>query len=167
MSKDNLGPCLRTTRQPAQYNLLPLLSQAIHTNQADQYFPSRTPIVFSTRAEECEDRLPVGLGDTLQLVLLLDGVRVAAALGGVDQLLSQALSDRLDVAERGLAGTGGQEGNGLVDTAEGRDINGLSSDGTGRTDSGGVLTGAAVDNGVDSDLDGVLVGHQVDLESDC
>lgn len=32
--------------------------------------------------------LPVGLGNTLQLVLLLDGVGVAAALGGVDELLS-------------------------------------------------------------------------------
>jgi hypothetical protein len=32
--------------------------------------------------------LPVRLGNTLQLVLLLDGVGVAAALGGVDELLS-------------------------------------------------------------------------------
>lgn len=123
--------------------------------------------LFSTRAEECEHHLPVGLGNTLELVLLLDGVRVAAALGGVNQLLSQALSNRLDVAERGLAGTGGQEGNSLVDAAEGRDIDGLSSDGTGRADSGGVLTGTAVDNGIDGDLDGVLVGHQVDLFSNC
>jgi hypothetical protein len=32
--------------------------------------------------------LPVRLGNTLQLILLLDGVGVAAALGGVDKLLS-------------------------------------------------------------------------------
>lgn len=107
--------------------------------------------------------LSVGLGDTLQLVLLLDGVRVAATLGSVDQLLSQALGNRLDVAERGLTGTSGEQGNGLVDTAERRDIDSLSADGTGGTDSGGVLTGTAVDNGVNGDLDGVLVGHQVDL----
>jgi len=61
--------------------------------------------------------LPVALGDTLQLVLLLDGIRVAAALGGVDQLLSEALSDGLDVAERRLTGARGKEGDGLVDTA--------------------------------------------------
>ncbi|KAF8373394.1 hypothetical protein PRIPAC_79823 [Pristionchus pacificus] len=45
----------------------------------------------------------VKLGDTLELVLLLDGVAVGAGggrgrgfLGGVDQLVGQALSDRLD-----------------------------------------------------------------------
>lgn len=47
--------------------------------------------------------LTVGLGDTLELVFLLDGVRIARALGGVDQLIGQAFSDRLDVAEGRLA----------------------------------------------------------------
>lgn len=107
--------------------------------------------------------LPVGLGDTLELVLLLDGVRVAGALGGVDELLGQALGDGLDVAEGGLAGAGGQQGDGLVDAAEGRHIDGLATDGAGGADTGGVLAGSAVDDGVDGDLDGVLVGHEVDL----
>ena len=107
--------------------------------------------------------LSVGLGDTLELILLLDGVRVGRTLGGVDELLSKALSNRLDVAESGLTGTDGQESNGLVDTAEGRDIDSLATDGTGGTNTGGVLTGTAVDDGVDGDLDGVLVGHDVNL----
>lgn len=107
--------------------------------------------------------LSVGLGDTLELILLLDGVRVAASLGSVDQLLSKALGNALDVAERGLTGTDGEEGDTLVDTAEGRNIDGLATDGTGGTDTGGVFTGTAVDDGIDSDLDGVLVGHDVDL----
>jgi len=110
--------------------------------------------------------LSVGLGDTLELILLLDGVRVAASLGSVDQLLSKALGNALDVAERGLTGTDGEEGDTLVDTAEGRNIDGLATDGTGGTDTGGVFTGTAVDDGIDGDLDGVLVGHDVDdLES--
>ena len=49
-------------------------------------------------------RSPVGLGDALELVLLL---------GGVDQLVGQALGDRLDVPERGLAGAGAQQPDGL------------------------------------------------------
>lgn len=110
-----------------------------------------------------ERNLPVGLGDTLELVLLLDGVRVAGALGGVDELLGQALGDGLDVAEGGLAGAGGQQGDGLVDAAEGRHVDGLAPDGAGGADTGGVLAGSAVDDGVDGDLDGVLVGHEVDL----
>ena len=109
------------------------------------------------------NRLSVGLGYTLELVLLLDGVRVGGALGGVDQLLGEALGNGLDVAEGGLTGTDGQEGDGLVDAAEGRDIDGLATDGTGGTDTGGVFTGTAVDDGIDGDLDGVLVGHDVDL----
>ena len=48
--------------------------------------------------------LSVGLGHTLQLVLLLDGVAVGAALGGVDQLIAEALGDGLDVPEGGLPG---------------------------------------------------------------
>jgi len=53
--------------------------------------------------------LSVGLGDTLKFVLLLDGVAVRAALGGVDQLVGQALSNRLDVTERRLAGSSAQQ----------------------------------------------------------
>lgn len=109
------------------------------------------------------NRLPIALGNTLQLVLLLDGIGVAGSLGSVDQLLSKALSDALDVAERGLAGTDGEEGDGLVDAAERGHIDGLAADGTGGTDTGGVFTGTAVDDGVNSDLDGVLVRHNVDL----
>ena len=42
------------------------------------------------------------------LVLLLDGVAVGAALCRVDQLVVQALGDRLDVPEGGLEGAGAQ-----------------------------------------------------------
>jgi len=112
-------------------------------------------------------RLSVALGHTLQLVLLLDGVAVAAALGRVDQLLGQALGNALDVAEGGLARTDGEEGDGLVDAAQGRDIDGLAAHGTRAADTGAVFAGTAVDDGVDGDLDGVLVGHDVDLERQC
>ena len=107
--------------------------------------------------------LPIALGDTLQLVLLLDGVRVRAPLGGVDQLLGQALGHGLDVPEGGLAGADGQQRNGLVDTAQRRHVDGLATYGTGAANAGRVLAGAAVDDGVDGNLDGVLVGHDVDL----
>jgi len=39
----------------------------------------------------------------------------------------------------------------------------LAADGTLGTDTGGVLTGTAVNNGVNGDLERVLVGHDVDL----
>jgi hypothetical protein len=39
------------------------------------------------------NHLPIALGDTLQLILLLDGIRVTASLGSVDQLFGQALSN--------------------------------------------------------------------------
>lgn len=49
-------------------------------------------------------KLSVRLGDTLELVLLLDGVRVGRALGGVDKLISETLGDGLGVVEGGLSG---------------------------------------------------------------
>jgi hypothetical protein len=39
----------------------------------------------------------------------------------------------------------------------------LAADGTLGTDTGAVLTGTAVDDGVNGDLERVLVGHDVDL----
>ena len=63
--------------------------------------------------------LSVRLGDTFEFVLLLDSVAVGAALGGVDQLIGQALGDGLDVTERGFTSTGAQQPDGLVDPAKG------------------------------------------------
>ena len=60
-----------------------------------------------------EQALSVRLGDTLELVLLLDGVGVRGTLSSVDELVSKALSNGLDVAERGLTSTLGEEGDGL------------------------------------------------------
>ena len=53
--------------------------------------------------------LTVRLGDTLELVLFLDGIAVAGSLGGVDQLVGQALGDGLDVTESGFPGSGAQQ----------------------------------------------------------
>ena len=100
--------------------------------------------------------LSVGLGDTLELVLLLDGVAVGASLGGVDELISQALGDGLDVPEGGLSGSGAEQPDGLVDATEGRHVHSLATDGSGAADTGGVLAGARVDDGVDEHLKGVL-----------
>ena len=93
--------------------------------------------------------LSVGLGDALKLVLLLDGVAVGAALGGVDRLVGQALGDRLDVPERGLAGVGAQQPDGLVEAAQWRDVDRLP-------------TRAGVDDGADQHLQGVFSGGEVD-----
>lgn len=124
----------------------------------------RTVLHILTRNHTSSIPLPIALGHTLQLVLLLDSIRVTASLCRVDQLLGQTLSDTLDVPERGFTCTDGEEGNSLVDTTERRHIDSLSSDGTGAANSGAVFTRTAVDDGIDGDLDGVLVGHDVDLD---
>ena len=77
-------------------------------------------------------------------------------LGSVDELVGEALSDGLDVPEGGLTGSGAQQPDGLVDATQGRHVDGLTTDGTGTTDTGRVFTGSAVDDGVDHDLQGVL-----------
>merc|ERR1740128_155174 len=106
--------------------------------------------------------LTVRLGHTLEFVLLLDGVTVAGSLGGVDQLVGQALGDGLDVTESSLPGSGAQQPDSLIDPPKGRDIDGLTPNGSLTSDTGGVLTGSGVDDGIDQDLEGVLSAERVD-----
>jgi len=141
----------------------PPLSPNIHLENSTRGRKTPKARKPSTRRENISPHLPVGLCDALELVLLLDGVAVAAALCGVDELLGQALGDGLDVAEGGFAGADGEEGDGLVDAAQRGDIDGLTADGTCGTDAGRVLARAAVDDGVDGNLQRVCVGRDVDL----
>ena len=110
--------------------------------------------------------LSVGLGDSLNLVLLLDGERVGGFLGAVHDLISQALSTRLDVSEGTVSSTLSDQRKSLIDSSERRDIDSLSSDDTARSDTSGVFASTTVLNGVNEDLDRVLIGQKVnDLES--
>jgi len=107
-------------------------------------------------------RLSVGLGHTLAFVLLLDGVGVGGTLGSVYKLVGKDFGNGLVVTEGSIAGTGGEEVDGLVDAAEGRAIHSLTADSTGRTDTGGIFTGTGVAYGVNYNLYGVLVCEEVD-----
>lgn len=107
----------------------------------------------------------VTLGNSLDLILLLDGEGVGTGtdtLGGSDDLVGEALSESLVGSERALSGALADQVDGLVDSSQRRDIDSLSADGTAGTDSGGVLTGTAVLDGVEEDLERVLAGEQVD-----
>ena len=106
-------------------------------------------------------RLTVGLGNSLYLVLLLDGIAVRRSAGGVDDLVSKALGNGLDVAERGLAGTSGHEVNGLVHTAERGHVDCLPANHASRANAGRVFPRTAVDNSFNKHLDGVLVRENV------
>jgi hypothetical protein len=108
-------------------------------------------------------RLSVGLGHTLQLVLLLDGIAVAATLGGVDQLFRETLGNALDVAKGRFSCADREESDGLVDAAERGNVDGLTAHCSSATDTSAVFAGAAIDDGIDGDLDRVLVGHDVNL----
>lgn len=64
---------------------------------------------FQEKTFRWRTSLPVSLGHTLDLVLLLDGVRVGRSTGSVDDFIGEALGDGLDVAERRLARAGGDQ----------------------------------------------------------
>ena len=92
--------------------------------------------------------------------------RCAPHLGCVHDLIRQALSNRLDVAERRLARARGDQVDGLVDAANRRHIARLPPHCTAAANTCGVLTWTAVDDSLDVDLDWVLLCQQVDnLES--
>merc|ERR1712083_998427 len=96
------------------------------------------------------------------LVLLLDGVAVTGALGRVDELVRQALGDRLDVAERGFSSSSAQQPNCLIDPPERRHIDGLPPHGAGTPDPSRVFSGSRVDDGVDENLKRILAGEEMD-----
>ena len=86
-------------------------------------------------------------------------------LSGVDQLIGQALGNGLDVTESSLAGSSAQKPNSLVHSSKRGHIDGLSTDGTGTTDTGRVFTWTRVDDGIDQNLKRILGSQQVnDLE---
>lgn len=107
----------------------------------------------------------VTLGNSLDLILFLDGVGVGAGadtLGGSDDLIGEALRKSLVGSERRLSGTLADQVDSLVDSSQRRDIDGLSADGTAGTDSGGVLTSTALDDGLEENLKRVATSEQVD-----
>ena len=75
-----------------------------------------------------EDNLSVGLGDTLDLLFLLEGEAVGGLLGGVDDLVGEALGDGLDVPEGGLARALAEHADGDVHTTERGNIDRLTLD---------------------------------------
>lgn len=110
----------------------------------------------------CAPNLTVGFSNTLDFVLLLDGVAVGRTLGGVDQFVSQALRDALHAAEGRFARASGEQVDGGVNTTQRRNVDGLSADGTGRTDTGRVFTRTRVDDSLNQDLERVLTRQEVD-----
>merc|ERR1712219_60410 len=105
--------------------------------------------------------LTVGFGDALQLVLLLDGVTVGRSFGGVYQFIGEAFGDGLDVSEGGFPGAGDQEPNGLINAAERRHVDGLTTDSSCSSNASGVFPRPAVDDSVRNDLQRVLAGKEM------
>merc|ERR1719154_144838 len=118
-------------------------------------------IIFLKRWDIKTKILTVRLGDTLEFVLLLDSVAVARTTGSVDQLISQAFSNGLDVTEGSLSGTSAQKPDSLVHTSQGRHIDSLSPDCSLSTNTCGVLTGTRVDDSINNNLQRVLASGQV------
>mmetsp|Transcript_9720 Transcript_9720/g.19246 ORF Transcript_9720/g.19246 Transcript_9720/m.19246 type:complete len:206 (-) Transcript_9720:27-644(-) len=106
--------------------------------------------------------LTISLGNTFYLILLLDCIRVGRSLGGIDQLISQALGNSLDVTECSLTSSSCQKPDGLVHAAEWRHINRLTANHTGTSNTGGIFTWPTVDDSVNKNLNWVLVCEQVD-----
>lgn len=106
--------------------------------------------------------LSVTLGDLFDFVFLSNGVTVGGTLGGVHELISHALTHGFHGSETGFTGSGDEEVDSEVNSSHGGDIDSLLSDNTGSTDSGGIFSGAGVNDSLDNDLKGVSTSHEVD-----
>ena len=78
----------------------------------------------------------------------------------VHDLISEAFRDGFRGLEGGFSGSNCDEVDGLADSSEGSHIDGLLSDHTTCSDSGGILSGSGVLHCLDKDLDGVAAGHE-------
>ena len=96
-------------------------------------------------------RSSVTLGNSLDLVLLLDGVGVSLTdtLGSSDDLIGENLGHALVGSEAGVSGSFAHKVDSLIDSSQWGDINSLSSDGTTGTNSGGVLSGSSLDDSLE------------------
>ena len=87
--------------------------------------------------------------------------RIDSYLGGGDDLVGEALRHALETTEGTRAGSLADEVDSLVDSAEGRHVDGLSADDTTGSDTGGVFAGTGVGDSVNENLDWVEAGQQV------
>jgi len=113
-------------------------------------------------------RSSVTLGNSLDLILLLNGIRVGLTdtLGGSNNLVRQALGHGFVWSESGFSGTLAHKVDSLVDSSHWGNINSLSSNGTTGSNSSGVFSGSSLDNSFEQNLEWVLSGGEVnDLKS--
>lgn len=105
--------------------------------------------------------LTVRLGNALNFILLLDGVRVTASSCGIDQLLGQTLGHSLEVPKARLPRPCGKEVQGVVHPTEGGHVHSLSANDTRPADTGGILARSTVDNGINDHLHRILIRQEV------
>ena len=104
--------------------------------------------------------LTIGFGRSLDFFLLSEGIRGVTHLLVInnkyvstgDELISETLGDVSDVSERGFSGSDSDEVNSHVDSSKGRHIDGGLLDGTSRSNSGGVFSGASIGDGLEDSL---------------
>eukprot|EP00982_Pelagococcus_subviridis_P009202 30909-Pelagococcus_subviridis.AAC.4 len=89
-------------------------------------------------------------------------VIIRRPLRGVDELVREALRDRLHVPKRRLARARRDEVDGLVHAAQRGDVHGLATNDAGAADARRVFPRPGVDDRVDDDLNRVLVRQKVD-----
>merc|ERR1740130_1130791 len=119
------------------------------------------PLKWATQLRHAEC-LPICLGHTLDLILLLDCVAVGGFLGAIDDLIGKTLGNGLDVAEGAVASTGANEVDSLIHATKWGDIHSLTTHHSCGANAGRILAGASILDGINVDLDGVLVREQID-----
>lgn len=105
----------------------------------------------------------VTLGNSLDLILLLDGVWVTLSdtLGSGNELIGEGLANALMASEGSFSGSFADQIDGLVDSSHWRDIDSLSSDSTSRTNSSRVLSGTTLDDSLKQDFQWVWAGEKM------
>ena len=104
----------------------------------------------------------IGLGISFDFFFFLNRIAILVVFGSLHEFIGKTLGDILGVFETFVSGVLGDEIEGLVNSSERTDVDGLSLDITTFSDSGGVFSGSAVSDGIDNNLNGVFSGLEVD-----
>lgn len=105
----------------------------------------------------------ITFGNFLYLFFFLEGVWwLDVSFVGVNDLVSKTFSDGLGGSEWVLSRSLGDEIDGSIDSSQGWDVDGLFSNNTSSSDSGWILSGSGLENGINEYFQWISSSQKVD-----
>ena len=133
---NSLSHTASTPRLLCQYHFsqnastIPLKQQSSKRTSERASIPHTHHARPPSKQQKSIHNLPITLRHPLQLILLLDRIRIRTPLRRINQFLRKTLRDTLDIPEARLAGSNREQSDRLIDASERGYINCLTTHST-------------------------------------